>query len=121
MPFFQQRPSDSIENIDSYHAVFADSLREIIKALSVKDPDLPKILIKYNIWYAFSMWMCDEHPETTPKDISAEIEKLGLEKKDMPQLVVIMTYYQNKAGLKPVQERDMRAKMFRRFAESAKP
>lgn len=110
-----QKPVEGVENLESYHNVFASSLREVVLALARKDSDQARILIQYNIWYAVSMWMVDEDPKAAPERISAVIEKLDLGKKTLPQLVVIMTVYQSRAGLKPVQERDMRARLFERF------
>jgi hypothetical protein len=104
-----------IENIETYHTVFADSLRMIVDAISRKDPNLPQMLAKYNIWYAYSMWACDRDMDITPEEISKEIQALNLDKKTLPELVVLMTFYQSKAGLKAVQERDLRAKLFERF------
>jgi hypothetical protein len=114
------RPLESVENIETYHEVFAASMREVIALISRKDTDQAKVLIKYNIWYALSMWMVDENAELTPEKISKEITKLDLDHKQLPELVVLMTFYQSKAGLKPVQERDLRARMFERFVNANK-
>lgn len=110
------RSMQSLENIESYHQVFASSLAEIISKIAIKDFESAKALIRYNIWYAYAMHSCED-PETQIKTINEGISKMKLDKMDLPELVVMMTYYQSKAGLKPVQERDMKARMFERFME----
>lgn len=114
------RPLESVENIETYHQVFATSMAQVISLLARKDNEQALVLIKYNIWYALSMWRVDEDAEITPEKIDKLIEKLDLDHKKLPQLVVLMTYYQSKAGLKPVQERDLRARMFERFVNANK-
>jgi hypothetical protein len=105
----------TVENIESYHNVFAQLLSEYFNAIGRANDEGAKKLAVVAITYAYTMYICDVDPDITPEKITAVIKKMTNGKKDLDELSVLMTYYQSKAGLKPIQSINEKARMFERF------
>ena len=97
---------DAFENLEEYHAVFAEGLRMIANALHEDDESAARRLMIYLIRYAYTTWRVDEDDELTDGDIGDELAALEMDRMDIDRLQVKMFYYMSKAGIKPVQSYD---------------
>ena len=103
------------ENVNEYHTVFANTITSFFNAvLGNRDKDAKKLLINM-IEYAYTMAKEDEDSEIECHEIFKEVQALKLDDKNLDELTVMMAYYQSKAGMKPVQTRNVRAAQYQRI------
>lgn len=105
---------DTIENVPEYHEVFAKSISVVIDDIRNKDPKEARKTLTFCIQFAYTQWRSETDPDITQEILFKELEKLSLEKKSQDELVIMMGLYFSKAGIKPVQIHQNRAKVFGR-------
>lgn len=107
-------------NIGMYHDVFAQSIREVIRAISVKDVEVAKKIIIHDILYAYTNYKIDKNKGKNPlesiEEIKNDIAKMNLESKDWEELLIVKTTYQSLVGIKPIQKEDDTAQTFKDIA-----
>lgn len=119
--------ADRIENLTSQHDVIATSISSIIYNLSKSDQEEDaKRIIRHNIIQAYvynitqtTTNMANDKAKIDSlkslieeQEITKEISKWNLKKKDIDELLVIMYSFQAKAGIKPVQIYNKRDNVF---------
>ncbi len=93
---------ESYDNNPEYHDVFASSMKLVMTALLQNDNKEAKELLRFNIRYAFVLYREEEDSEAKVKDILKEFKELKVGSMELEELIITMTYYQAKAGMKPV-------------------
>jgi len=106
---------ESIENVNDYHSVFARSIETCLNALLNKGEKEAKIALIFNIRYSYVQWKDLIEPEISLTDIEKELEDLKLSDLKTEQLISMMSYYNAKAKMKPVQNTDQKAKVFEKL------
>ena len=97
--------------------VFASSMRLLINALLQNQTEHANRVFRFNIRYALTIYMEDENPDVKISEIEQKLKEMELSKKNEEELSVIMTYYQAKAGLKPVQVNRMTDSFFQTWSK----
>lgn len=113
---------ETIENREQYHDVVAQSLTAINTAISNKQHEQAALMVKCNIVYAYSLAALDKDGTLElmggkdKNDLLEKVKALKLDKEnDILKLYTMMTYYQHKAGIKPVQRNIMKGEAFERL------
>lgn len=106
---------ESVENISEYHSVFAQSIITTMNAMINDDEKEAKKLMRYMINYAYTQYKESTDVNLSCEAIQKEVEAMDLEKKNAQQLTTMMSYYQAKAKMKPVQVSDMKARVYNRI------
>lgn len=102
---------EQYEHLEDYHAVFAQSLGSIVNFIGQKQEKQAQQLIQYNIVYAYTLWRTMEKPDIEPGEVVKELAGKGVEAD--PHLVM-MVVFQCRAGLRPVQRYQSRARTYGR-------
>lgn len=115
---------DTLENREQYHDVIASSIGDINRLLANKQASEAVQILKCNIVYAFCLSEMDDSVARADANMSSDkllehVEALKLkEKHDVLELYSLMTYYQFKAGIKPIQRERMFGKKFAQFRKA---
>lgn len=108
---------EDIENVNDYHSVFARIIETSLNAMLNKGPKEAKYAMRFSIRYAYVQWRDMLDPEVTLDTIEKELDALKLDELDENKLTSMMSYYNAKAKMKPVQSADGSAKIFRRLSK----
>lgn len=106
---------ESIENVSDYHSVFARTIETTLQALLSRSPSEARMAMKFCIQYAYVQWKDSNDSEISFDTIKKEIESLKLDVQELDNLILMMSYYNAKANMKPVQNSDQKAKIFERI------
>lgn len=108
---------EDIENVNDYHSVFARIIETSLNAMLNKGPKEAKYAMIFSIRYAYVQWKDMIDPEVKLETIEKELDDLKLNELDVDKLTSMMSYYNAKAKMKPVQSADGSAKIFRRLSK----
>jgi len=108
---------EDIENVNDYHSVFARIIETSLNALLNKGSKEARYAMIFSIRYAYVQWKDMIDPEVKLETIEKELDDLKLNELDVDKLTSMMSYYNTKAKMKPVQSADGSAKIFRRLSK----
>lgn len=100
------------EVIPEIQGVFANAISASITACMQKDKAELKSILIFNIRYAYTI--VREQDGTKLETIQKELVKMQLDRMDWEELLVMATYYQAQAGIRPVTHYRPTANTFRR-------
>lgn len=102
------------ENVPEIQSVFASSISTAMTAVAGEDKRVKQILI-FNITYAYSMVKSDDDED--PVKIDKALKTMKLQDKEWTELLVLMTYWQSKAGIRPMQTHLPVARTFKKIED----
>lgn len=107
---------ESIENVNEYHSVFAQSIATAMNALmNYNDDKVARKLMMFTINYAFTQYTETKDPDMLVENIIELRKKLNLSNLSTDDMITMMSYYQAKAKMKPVQLSDGKARLWQRL------
>jgi hypothetical protein len=106
---------ESIENINEYHSAMAGMIATTVSTVVNKQTDQSRAIMEWIIRFAYTQYRENKEPELTVDALLKEIEEMRLDKRSLPELTVLMSYYQAKAKMKPVQTNDGKAPLWNRL------